>query len=253
MTSSSPDAAPPEARGGIPSHIWPIAIVVILGMIMSVLDTTIVNVALQDLSIELDASLDQIQWVVTGYMLALAAVIPITGWAATRYSARKLYITSFDPLHARLAVVRSRVVVRLADPLPRPAGRRRRHARADRPDDPRQGRRPEKPAADHVRDRRPDHPRARLRPDARRPADRARRLGVDLLHQPAGRHRRGRRRASSCCRRTAATRPPADSTRSASCSSRPVSSASPTASRRAARPARSSPRACWSRSPSASC
>jgi EmrB/QacA subfamily drug resistance transporter len=96
MTSSSNPSAPPpqDARGGIPSHIWPIAIVVILGMIMSVLDTTIVNVALQDLSIELDASLDQIQWVVTGYMLALAAVIPITGWAATRYSARRLYITS---------------------------------------------------------------------------------------------------------------------------------------------------------------
>jgi EmrB/QacA subfamily drug resistance transporter len=94
MTSSSPSAPPNDARGGIPSHIWPIAIVVILGMIMSVLDTTIVNVALQDLSIELHASLDEIQWVVTGYMLALAAVIPITGWAATRFSARKLYITS---------------------------------------------------------------------------------------------------------------------------------------------------------------
>lgn len=92
---SPPTTAPPaETRGGIPSHVWPIAIVVILGMVMSVLDTTIVNVALQDLSIELNASLDDIQWVVTGYMLALAAVIPITGWAATRYSARKLYIVS---------------------------------------------------------------------------------------------------------------------------------------------------------------
>jgi EmrB/QacA subfamily drug resistance transporter len=95
---TSPTNAPPAraaARGGgIPSHLWPIAIVVILGMVMSVLDTTIVNVALQDLSTELHASLDDIQWVVTGYMLSLAAVIPITGWAATRYSARKLYILS---------------------------------------------------------------------------------------------------------------------------------------------------------------
>jgi EmrB/QacA subfamily drug resistance transporter len=92
----SPPTPAPSAtgRGGIPSHVWPIAIVVILGMIMAVLDTTIVNVALQDLSVELDSSLDDIQWIVTGYMLALAAVIPITGWAATRYSARKLYITS---------------------------------------------------------------------------------------------------------------------------------------------------------------
>ncbi|HST38147.1 MAG TPA: DHA2 family efflux MFS transporter permease subunit [Conexibacter sp.] len=90
----SPTAPAAASRGGIPSHVWPIAIVVILGMVMSVLDTTIVNVALQDLSVELNSSLDDIQWIVTGYMLALAAVIPITGWAATRYSARKLYITS---------------------------------------------------------------------------------------------------------------------------------------------------------------
>ena len=90
---TEPTSAPP-ARAGVPSHVWPIAIVVILGMIMSVLDTTIVNVALEDLSIELHASLDDIQWVVTGYMLALAAVIPVTGWAASRYSARKLYIAS---------------------------------------------------------------------------------------------------------------------------------------------------------------
>ncbi|MDW5597261.1 MDR family MFS transporter [Conexibacter stalactiti] len=90
----SPPAPAAASRGGIPSHVWPIAIVVILGMVMSVLDTTIVNVALQDLSVELNSSLDDIQWIVTGYMLALAAVIPITGWAATRYSARRLYITS---------------------------------------------------------------------------------------------------------------------------------------------------------------
>jgi len=90
---TSPPTSPP-ARGGVPSHVWPIAIVVILGMIMSVLDTTIVNVALEDLSQELHAPLDDIQWVVTGYMLALAAVIPVTGWAASRYSARRLYIAS---------------------------------------------------------------------------------------------------------------------------------------------------------------
>src|SRR3954468_4512650 len=75
-------------------NLWPIAIVVILGAIMSVLDTTIVNVALDTLSKDLDAPLDSIQWVVTGYMLALAAVIPVTGWAAARFGARRLYLIS---------------------------------------------------------------------------------------------------------------------------------------------------------------
>jgi EmrB/QacA subfamily drug resistance transporter len=89
MNSASP-ALPTSPR--IEPHVWRIAIVVILGAIMSVLDTTIVNVALDDLSHDLDSSLDSIQWVVTGYMLALAAVIPVTGWAARRFGSRRLYL-----------------------------------------------------------------------------------------------------------------------------------------------------------------
>jgi EmrB/QacA subfamily drug resistance transporter len=75
-------------------RLWRIAIVVILGAIMSVLDTTIVNVALDTLSKDLNTPLDGIQWVVTGYMLALAAVIPVTGWASARFGARRLYVVS---------------------------------------------------------------------------------------------------------------------------------------------------------------
>ncbi len=74
--------------------MWRIAGVVILGMIMSILDTTIVNVALRTLGRDLHSSIAQIQWVVTGYLLALAAVIPITGWAARRYGAKRVYMTS---------------------------------------------------------------------------------------------------------------------------------------------------------------
>ena len=66
----------------IDAHVWRISAVVIVGSIMSILDTTIVNVALDTLSRDLHASISQIQWVVTGYMLSLAAVIPVTGWAA---------------------------------------------------------------------------------------------------------------------------------------------------------------------------
>src|SRR5689334_22839830 len=70
----------------IEAHVWRIAAVVVLGTIMSVLDTTIVNVALDTLGRDLNASVDQIQWVVTGYLLALAAVIPVSGWASRRFS-----------------------------------------------------------------------------------------------------------------------------------------------------------------------
>ena len=82
------------SNSSISPHVWRVAIVVILGAIMSVLDTTIVNVALDTLATDLHSSLDQIQWVVTGYMLALAAVIPVSGWAVTRFGARRLYLIS---------------------------------------------------------------------------------------------------------------------------------------------------------------
>jgi EmrB/QacA subfamily drug resistance transporter len=78
----------------IDAQVWRISAVVIIGSIMSILDTTIVNVALATLSRELHATIAQIQWVVTGYMLSLAAVIPITGWAARRFGAKRVYLVS---------------------------------------------------------------------------------------------------------------------------------------------------------------
>jgi EmrB/QacA subfamily drug resistance transporter len=84
----------PEASDRIEPYVWKIAGVVILGMIMSILDTTIVNVALHTLRHDLHSSIAQVQWVITGYLLSLAAVIPVTGWAARRFGAKRVYMTS---------------------------------------------------------------------------------------------------------------------------------------------------------------
>src|ERR1700683_2840031 len=84
----------PEAGDRIEPYVWKVAGVVILGMIMSILDTTIVNVALRTLGHDLHSSIAQIQWVVTGYLLSLAAVIPLTGWASRRYGAKRVYLVS---------------------------------------------------------------------------------------------------------------------------------------------------------------
>ncbi len=70
-----------------------VASVVVVGAIMSILDTTIVNVALATLGRELHSSLSTIQWVSTGYLIALAVVIPMTGWASERFGARRLWMT----------------------------------------------------------------------------------------------------------------------------------------------------------------
>src|ERR1700760_1007684 len=96
MSNTSTDASAhgPAASDKIEPYVWKIAGVVILGMIMSILDTTIVNVALRTLGHDLHSSISQIQWVVTGYLLSLAAVIPVTGWAARRFGAKRGYMTS---------------------------------------------------------------------------------------------------------------------------------------------------------------
>ncbi len=93
MSYSSPRSEP-DAGNRIDARVWRLAAVVLLGSVMSILDTTIVNVALDTLGHDLHSSVSQIQWVVTGYMLALAAVIPVTGWAARRFGAKQVYLLS---------------------------------------------------------------------------------------------------------------------------------------------------------------
>src|ERR1700710_1255925 len=90
----STDATHPAASDRIEPWVWRVCGIVILGSIMSILDTTIVNVALDRLSSELHTSIAQIQWVVTGYLLALAAVIPVSGWVSRRFGAKQVYLTS---------------------------------------------------------------------------------------------------------------------------------------------------------------
>jgi EmrB/QacA subfamily drug resistance transporter len=99
MSSPGPTQQTADGRmsyeaGHIPRHVWVVCGVVILGMIMSILDTTIVNVALDTLSKDLHSPLSQVQWVITGYLLSLAAVIPVTGWAARRFGAKQVYLVS---------------------------------------------------------------------------------------------------------------------------------------------------------------
>src|SRR4051795_7104933 len=82
------------ANDPLPKEVWVIAGVVILGVVMSILDTTIVNVALETLSEDLRSPLSTIQWVSTGYLLALATVIPLTGWMSERYGAKRIWMVS---------------------------------------------------------------------------------------------------------------------------------------------------------------
>ena len=65
------------------------AAVVVCGATMTILDSTIVNVAIERLAVAFDARLATIQWVFTAYLLALASVIGIAGWACDRFGTRR--------------------------------------------------------------------------------------------------------------------------------------------------------------------
>src|SRR4051794_6406958 len=90
--SAAPAATPADAK--LDRELMLVASVVVLGAIMSILDTTVVNVAINTLARDFHTTLPTIQWVATGYTLALATVIPLTGWAADRFGTKRLYMTS---------------------------------------------------------------------------------------------------------------------------------------------------------------
>jgi MFS family permease len=84
----TPPPAPAPARN---NWIVPLA-VLIVGSFMSVLDSSIVNVAIPDIQVELSGSADAVAWVVTGYSLALGVVVPLSGWLGLRIGQTRLYV-----------------------------------------------------------------------------------------------------------------------------------------------------------------
>jgi EmrB/QacA subfamily drug resistance transporter len=82
----------PPAGDKLDRRVLMVAGVVVLGAIMSILDITVVSVALQTFQREFDATSAQVAWTMTGYTLALASVIPLTGWAADRFGTKRLYL-----------------------------------------------------------------------------------------------------------------------------------------------------------------
>ncbi|OPH58960.1 MFS transporter [Paenibacillus ferrarius] len=69
-------------------------IAIITGIFMVILDSTAMNVALSKLVVDFQTDLPTIQWTVTGYMLATAAVIPLAGWLSDRFGAKNVFLTS---------------------------------------------------------------------------------------------------------------------------------------------------------------
>lgn len=95
MTATHTAHAPaPDSAQKLDRGLVALGIAVMLGAIMSIIDATAVNVATRTLAADFGAPLTSVQWVLTGYMLGLAAVIPATGWATDRFGARRVWIAA---------------------------------------------------------------------------------------------------------------------------------------------------------------
>jgi EmrB/QacA subfamily drug resistance transporter len=81
----------PRKGGGIP-YKWIVAMVVIFGLFMTILDSTIVNIAIPRLQSAFGATLTGVQWVLTAYTLVQGVATPLTAFLANRLGTKRLYL-----------------------------------------------------------------------------------------------------------------------------------------------------------------
>ncbi|MRH92236.1 DHA2 family efflux MFS transporter permease subunit [Nocardia sp. SYP-A9097] len=94
MTTPPDIPALDSADDKLDAGVLKIAGVVVLGAIMSILDVTVVTVAIPTFQQTFDTTYAIAAWTMTGYTLALATVIPLTGWAADRFGTKRLYMAA---------------------------------------------------------------------------------------------------------------------------------------------------------------
>lgn len=76
----------------IPWPVWRLALVIVFGAFLSMLDAAVVNVGLETIGRELGTGLDQVQWVATAYLLALAVSLPLCGWLGRKVGVGRLWL-----------------------------------------------------------------------------------------------------------------------------------------------------------------
>ena len=99
MTARSANTESTPNAGGVPGahpeiNPWIIAIAVMLGTFMEVLDTTVVNVALPHIAGNLSSTVDEATWVLTSYLVSNAIILPIAGWLSNHFGRKRILLTS---------------------------------------------------------------------------------------------------------------------------------------------------------------
>jgi EmrB/QacA subfamily drug resistance transporter len=92
MTGTAVERAGAEAK--LPTQVRNALLALIVGGIAAILDSTMVTLALHTLVVRLHSSVGTIQWVTTGYLLAMAVAIPTTGWAESRWGGKRVWMAA---------------------------------------------------------------------------------------------------------------------------------------------------------------
>ncbi|MGA0599305.1 DHA2 family efflux MFS transporter permease subunit [Caulobacter sp. KR2-114] len=95
-SAGTPGSANPSGHDRLDPSVWRICAVALFGALLAQLDATIVNVSLSPLATSMRSSLSTIQWVTSGYLLALTLVLPLSGWLVDRVGAKALYLGCFS-------------------------------------------------------------------------------------------------------------------------------------------------------------
>ncbi len=93
MAMSQAEAIKP-LKEKIDPGILKVALILVFGAIASQLDSTMVNVAINTLALDLHSTVSAIQWVITGYVLAMGLAVPVSGWAIQRFGGKNVYMFS---------------------------------------------------------------------------------------------------------------------------------------------------------------
>ncbi|WP_230076587.1 MFS transporter [Brevibacillus sedimenti] len=80
-----------QTDGTLPKDLVRVALVLVFGAVAPMLDTTMVNIAVNHFSRDFQTSLETVQWVMTGYVLALAIAVPFSGWLVQRFEGKSVY------------------------------------------------------------------------------------------------------------------------------------------------------------------
>ena len=81
-----------------PSYKWIVMGIVMIGTMMATLDSSIVNVSIPAIMADFGANIDEIEWVLTGYMIAFATLMPLTAWLGTAWDTRPSLSGAFSSL-----------------------------------------------------------------------------------------------------------------------------------------------------------